>query len=305
MSHTLSIIIPMYNESKYVWRCLDSLLDQTFQDFEIIMIDDGSTDHTVDIVKCYKDKINSLTILYQEHWWPGKARNRWASIAIWEILVFVDADMIFDKNYLETLVKPIMEGKEVWTAHGWEYVANKNHPIARAFSLIRLSYDPKLPRSWVFRAVNKDIFLKSGWFDTSKGYTDDDLSKRIDSSLSIPWAIAYHNNPESFAEIIRHSQWVGSSLLKSWEIQYYLNKYKLWVVIFVIGWLVSLYILWILYGLLGALLLLLFLVLLKWIQRCLSEKYLSHLIYVPAVMLCRWWGYVSGGLSYLFTKKVY
>lgn len=54
--------------------------------------------------------------------------------------------MAFDKHYLEELVKPIQQGEEVGTAHGWEYIANKNHPIARAYGMIRLAYDPKHPR---------------------------------------------------------------------------------------------------------------------------------------------------------------
>lgn len=301
----ISIIIPMYNESRYVWRCLDSLLLQTYKDFELIMIDDGSIDNTIQIVETYNNKFQSLKILKQNHGWPWKARNRWASLANGKILVFVDADMMFDKHYLEKLVQPIIDQKEIGTAHGWEYVANKNNPIARAFSLIRLSYNSKNPRSWVFRAISKEIFLKSGWFDTSKGYSDDDLTKKVWLSLSIPWAIAYHNNPEWFWEIVKHSQRVGASLLKSWEIQNYISKYKLWVLVFILWCLALFYWFGFLNGLLGGTLLLCSLIIIKWIQRTIQEQYLSHLLYVPIVMFCRWYGYIKGWLSYLFTKKIY
>ncbi|HMY80346.1 MAG TPA: glycosyltransferase family 2 protein [Candidatus Absconditabacterales bacterium] len=301
----LSIIIPMYNESKYVGRCLDSLLGQTFHNFELIMIDDGSKDNTVKIVEGYNNKIHNLTILHQKHGGPGKARNRGASIAKGEILIFIDADMVFDKKYLEELIKPIVEGKEIGTAHGWEYVANKDHAIARAFSLIRLSYNPKDKRSGVFRAIRKEVFIESGGFDTSKGYSDDDLSKRIGSSLSIPGAIAYHNNPEGFGEIIKHSERVGASLVKSGEIKNYLLKYKLWVIVFIIGLLLLLYAIGLSYGLGAGIGLLFLLISIKGIQRAISERYRSHIVYVPLVMICRGLGYISGGFKYLFSKTVY
>lgn len=136
----------MYNESRYVARCLDSLIEQSYKDFELIMIDDGSTDNTLEIIEKYKKKIDNLTLLHQEHGGPGKARNRGAKEAKGEVLVFVDADMVFDKKYIEELIKPILDKKEIGTAHGREYVANKDNSIARAFSLIRLSYDPQRSR---------------------------------------------------------------------------------------------------------------------------------------------------------------
>ena len=75
-------------------------------------------------------------------------------------MVFVDADMAFDEKYLEELVKPIQEGTEVGTAHGWEYVANDDHPLASAYGIIRLAYNENAPRGGVFRAIRKSVFLE-------------------------------------------------------------------------------------------------------------------------------------------------
>ncbi len=301
----VSVVIPMYNEEKYIWRCLDSLMLQSFQHFELIMIDDGSTDRTVEIVQWYQNKFHRLIILHQEHGWPGKARNWWASVAKWEILVFVDADMMFDIYYLEELIKPIVQWDELGTAHGWEYVANKDNKIARAFSLVRASYDSKQVRWWVFRAIRKDIFLEAGWFDGSKGYTDDDLSHKIWTSLVLPWPIAYHNNPESFEEIYHHSQRVGSSLWSSGEIIFYLKKYQWRLVLFIIWLVLVLCLIGVAKWLIGWVVLLLILLFIKAIQRTIGENYLSHIVYVPIVMITRGVWYLSGICRYLFFNKIY
>jgi glycosyltransferase involved in cell wall biosynthesis len=63
---SVSIIIPMYNEERYIARCLESLTHQSFQNFEIILIDDGSTDKTVKIAETFKSSF-LLTILHQKH----------------------------------------------------------------------------------------------------------------------------------------------------------------------------------------------------------------------------------------------
>jgi glycosyltransferase involved in cell wall biosynthesis len=62
----VSIIIPMYNEERYIARCLESLTHQTFQEFEVILIDDGSTDKTVEIAQSFENQF-PLTILQQAH----------------------------------------------------------------------------------------------------------------------------------------------------------------------------------------------------------------------------------------------
>ncbi|MEM2918883.1 MAG: glycosyltransferase family 2 protein [Candidatus Altiarchaeota archaeon] len=63
----ISVIIPAYNEEKYISRCLDSLLEQTYEDFEIIAIDDGSKDKTSEILKSYEKKYKKIKVLSQEH----------------------------------------------------------------------------------------------------------------------------------------------------------------------------------------------------------------------------------------------
>lgn len=297
----------MYNEERYIWRCLDSLIAQTRKDFEVILIDDGSSDKSIAIASAYKEKMD-LTILEQQHGWPGKARNWWATLAKWSILVFVDADMAFDEAYLEELVKPIESWEEKWTAHGREYIANEEHPIARAYGIIRLAYNEKEPRGGVFRAIKKDIFLSNAWYDNSRYAFEDDMAQKIGQALYVPTAICYHNNPEDFHEIFAHEVWIGESLIAKWMLVEYLKKYSLYLITFVFG--VIVVSLWataigISIGtlLLGIVCMLVFLIVLVSIKRALLERYVSHLLYVPLVLVTRWAGYIRWMGRYLLTHR--
>lgn len=84
-----SILIPVYNRDIYVKYCIDSVFSQTFKDFEIIVIDDGSTDLTPEVLKSYKERIITLS---QKNQGPDVARNLGASQASGEYLVFLDSD---------------------------------------------------------------------------------------------------------------------------------------------------------------------------------------------------------------------
>src|SRR3989344_6018981 len=106
MGQLISVIIPVFNEEKTIGECLNSIKDQSYKHMEIIVVDDGSSDSTRNIVKGFSD----IKLLTQSHKGPGQARSLGAANAKGEILVFVDADMTFDKDFIGDLVKPILEG---------------------------------------------------------------------------------------------------------------------------------------------------------------------------------------------------
>ncbi len=95
----VSIIVPTYNREKYVNRCLDSLINQTLKDIEIIIVDDGSTDNTKNIINEYKDK--RIKYIYKENTGIGETRNLGIENAIGEYISFVDIDDFLDKTMIE------------------------------------------------------------------------------------------------------------------------------------------------------------------------------------------------------------
>ncbi len=95
----LSVIIPVYNCEKYLHKCLDSLINQTLKDIEIICVNDGSTDNSAEIIKTY----SNVKLINKENGGQSSARNKGLEIAQGEYIGFVDSDDWIDLNYFETL----------------------------------------------------------------------------------------------------------------------------------------------------------------------------------------------------------
>jgi glycosyltransferase involved in cell wall biosynthesis len=97
----VSVIIPMYNAADYIKPCMESLLAQTLQEYEIICVDDGSTDETVEIVEEYREKNERIQVIRQSNLYAGAARNAGLKKALGEYVIFLDADDFFEEKMLE------------------------------------------------------------------------------------------------------------------------------------------------------------------------------------------------------------
>lgn len=109
----ISIIIPVYNAEKFIAECLNSILDQSLQDIEIVCIDDGSTDNSVDIIESFRKKDNRIVLGKQKNSGSGSARNNAIlNYAQGEFIAFMDSDDWYpDKKVLETLYTKATENK--------------------------------------------------------------------------------------------------------------------------------------------------------------------------------------------------
>ncbi|MGL5050852.1 MAG: glycosyltransferase family 2 protein [Fusobacteriaceae bacterium] len=105
MEIKVSIIVPAYNVEKYIKRCLDSLINQTLKEIEIIVINDGSTDFTGNIVKDFLKKDNRIKYIEQENRGLAGARNRGLKEAQGKYINHLDGDDYIDKNYYEDMFR--------------------------------------------------------------------------------------------------------------------------------------------------------------------------------------------------------
>ena len=109
MDTKISIIMPVYNSEEYMAETLNSILAQTFQEFELIAVDDGSQDNSVRILQEFQKKISHMTILTQENSGPSAARNNGLKIAKGEYIYFFDSDDILVDDALEKLYQTAAE----------------------------------------------------------------------------------------------------------------------------------------------------------------------------------------------------
>lgn len=105
MNPLVSIVMPVYNVDKYLEQALDSLKNQTYKNFEVICVDDGSTDNSLSILKTYSNSDNRFSFIQQANQYAGIARNNGMKHASGKYIMFLDSDDIFEKNMLSVLVK--------------------------------------------------------------------------------------------------------------------------------------------------------------------------------------------------------
>lgn len=103
MTPFVSVIIPVYNAEKYLRECLDSVVNQTLRDIEIICVDDGSTDSSPAVLAEYASRDSRVRVLTQENRYAGAARNAGMKIARGDYLSFLDADDVFDPDMLRKM----------------------------------------------------------------------------------------------------------------------------------------------------------------------------------------------------------
>lgn len=129
MLKSVTIIIPVYNAEKYLPRCIDSILAQTFTDFELLLINDGSKDKSGEICDAYAAKDSRVRVFHKENGGASAARNYGLDKATGKYICFIDADDWVDKDYIKHLLPEEgedmvicsirYEGEESWILPLW------------------------------------------------------------------------------------------------------------------------------------------------------------------------------------------
>ena len=123
----VSIIIPAYNAEKYIKECIESIMHQTYENIQIIIVNDGSTDNTVKICESFNDK--RLNIISQANKGVSSARNAGKKEATGDYIIFIDADDTLDKNMIETLVYTLEYSNADISICGYKKIFSNNDSI--------------------------------------------------------------------------------------------------------------------------------------------------------------------------------
>jgi glycosyltransferase involved in cell wall biosynthesis len=179
----ISVVIPTYNRASFLKEAIDSVLSQIYRDFELIVVDDGSTDDTPKLLLSYGKKIKVIT---KANKGPSSARNRGIKAAKGKWIAFLDSDDVWKPDKLEKQVQFIKENpdikicqtEEIWIRNGKRVNPRKKHEMHSGWI-----YEQCLPLCIVSPSsvmIHGDVFEKVGLFDeTLLACEDYDLWLRI------------------------------------------------------------------------------------------------------------------------------
>lgn len=213
---TLSVVIPLHNKAEVIRRCVDSVLAQTSTDYELVIVDDGSTDESLSIVLSYKDY--RLKVIEQENRGAGRARNTGITEASGEWIAFLDADDVWRNDHLQELKNLIAEFGDAGI------VSTRSLEVDTA----NVSVEPAHGRSWkrkridYFRqaavskgvlhsssvAIRRTVFETVGYFGSFRQGEDGEFWSRV--CLAYPCAVS--DKPTVF-----YCRGTGGIMEQMWE----------------------------------------------------------------------------------------
>ena len=157
MKPLISVIVPTYNHSEFIIETLQSVLQQTFTDYECLIVNDGSTDNTEETVKNWITRDKRFRYFYQNNGGPARARNKGISSSAGKYILPLDSDDKISKNYLEEAVKVLDSQKEVKVVYGDGYFFGKAN---RNWDLGQYNFEDLLYKNMVYCT---GLFRKEDW----------------------------------------------------------------------------------------------------------------------------------------------
>ena len=160
----VSVIVPVYNTEKYLRKCLDSLVNQDFSDYEIVIVNDGSTDSSESIINEYVSKYDFIKSFAKANGGLSSARNYGIDKASGNYLAFVDSDDYVESNYLKELYESITKDKSDIAVCEFSYVYSDGKVI-RSYSNLDYTDDSLkkyllTPPMAPIRLFKKELFKK-------------------------------------------------------------------------------------------------------------------------------------------------
>lgn len=156
----VTIIIPVYNSEKYIGRCLNSIINQTYDDVDILVINDGSKDKSKDIVEEYQSKYSNIKLINQENIGVAKTRNKAIELSKTKYIMFIDNDDYIDSNYIETYINKIEQTNADIVMGGYKRV-NVDKKILFKQKLLNTDWSKYIVLAPWAKIYNREFLLKN------------------------------------------------------------------------------------------------------------------------------------------------
>lgn len=210
----VSIIVPIYNAESYLPRCVDSILAQTFGDFELLLVNDGSCDGSLDVCQRYATEDGRVRVIDKPNGGVSSARNLGLECASAEWVMFADADDWIEPNTLELAVPYIGQCDIVrlaWVAHLPDEVRNKRVMNAETPNQLLKQLLRRRTKLAIWGTlIRRDLFINNNIrFDASYNYAEDWLALlrvvcKCKSVKTLPEAFVYHYDMTNMASCINN-----------------------------------------------------------------------------------------------------
>jgi glycosyltransferase involved in cell wall biosynthesis len=210
----ITIIVPIYNAEAYLPRCVDSILAQTFSDFELLLVNDGSRDGSLEVCREYAARDGRVRVIDKPNGGVSSARNLGLDSALAEWVMFADADDWIEPNTLELAVPYVGECDIVrlaWVAHKPDEVKNKRVMNAETPSQLLKQLIRRRTKLAIWGTlIRRDLFIRNNIrFDASYNYAEDWLALlkvvcRCNSVKTLPESYVYHYDMTNMASCINN-----------------------------------------------------------------------------------------------------
>lgn len=211
MKPTVSVIIPVYNAEKTLKQCLASVLNQNYKNYEIIVVDNASTDGGKDIIREFQKKSKKIKYIFEEKEGRGAARNAGVKKAKGKIIVMTDSDCIVPKNWIKELTKPIIYENE-YVVMGFEKDLIKNFWTKNIQKANWKFFKRNLHGKYISHIDTKNFAIKSPiikklMFDSSlEAFEDFHFYLRLKKIARIrfnPSILVGHNHQNSLIDVVK------------------------------------------------------------------------------------------------------
>lgn len=206
MNQLISVIVPVYNAEKYLETCVNSIINQKYTNLEIILVDDGSKDNSLDLCKKYAEKDNRIKVIHKENGGVSTARNAGIESASGDFIAFVDSDDYIDENMYFNMMQKVEE----------------------------YNCDMVMCDCYKVNGENKEIFthdIRDGFYDKEQLYKEYFDKLLMLDSINYPATISnwvmlikshiIKNNKLKYIEGVKYSE----DLLFGSQVMYYTNRF--------------------------------------------------------------------------------
>ncbi|MBR0351169.1 MAG: glycosyltransferase [Clostridia bacterium] len=157
----VTLIVPVYNSEKFIGKCIDSILNQTYSNYEIMIVNDGSNDKSQEIINDYKKKYpNKIIAIEQDNKGVAITRNESIKKANRQYIMFIDNDDYIDKNYIETFINEIEENDYDVVIGGYRRI-NDNQKILKQMKLVDKQWNKFLIMAPWAKIYKKEFLIKN------------------------------------------------------------------------------------------------------------------------------------------------